>query len=480
MAVGKIPPLDLMFFLTETAQSPKHVGAIQIFKIPANAPKSYMRDLVSAMKAAPVESPFNYKPHFPRFGAPEWVVDDRLDIDYHVRHSALPQPGTDQVLMEVLQRLHTGMLKRDRPGWICQIIEGLEGGRFAIYSKVHHSYIDGMSGVKRMYGAMSTSPTEMKVVPSWAYVAKKKPVSENSAVRKKRGRSDARGVLTQAKAITELYSSIAGRSLEFLNLRESKTQPMFSAPRTRMNDRVEYDTRSIALCTLPLDRVRAVGHKFGAKVNDVILSVVDAALHDYLDSHGESASKPLVALCPMSVREEGDDTATTQATILHVRMGVPSASVRDRLQEIVDSTLASKAHARTMSAQAMMNLAMVTVAALELVDRSGLGSFLSPSYNVLVSNVPGPSEDVLYLRGARHLASYPISAFLPGGNLNVTIVSHGNRMDFGLVADKRAIPDLQYVTTRMEKRFAELAKGIRGKKRAPSRVKTRKSSKKSS
>jgi len=401
MAVKKIPPMDLMFFLTETAYSPKHVGAVQIFKKPRNAPKNYMRDLVSAMKAATVEPPFNYRPYFPRFGLPEWHVDDNLDIDYHVRHSALPEPGTDAVLMEVLQRLHSGMLKRDRPGWICQIIEGLEGGRFAVYTKVHHAYIDGMSGVQRMYGSMSTSPKEMKVVPNWAYVPKKKPSKQSRS--KKSGGGKA---LAQAKAMAELYSSAARRGLGFFNLRESEAQEMFRAPRTRMNDRVEYDTRSIALCSLPLDTVRDVSHYYGAKVNDTILAVIDSALHDYLEFHGENISAPLVALCPMSVREKGDETASTQATILHIRLGSPEVGPQERLQQIIDSSNASKEKARTMSGTATMNLAMIMVGALELADRTTLGSFFSPSYNVLISNVPGPSDNVLYLRGSKQLGCY--------------------------------------------------------------------------
>ena len=460
MAVKKIPPLDLMFYLTETAQSPKHVGAVQIFKIPAKAPKTFMRDLVDAIKAVPVESPFNYRPYFPRFGYPEWHVDHKLDIDYHVRHSALPQPGTDEVLIQVLQRLHSGLLSRDRPGWLCQVIEGLEGGRFAIYSKVHHAYIDGMSGVKRMYGSMSSDPKEMKITPSWAHMAVERPDTEYKSGTKKRvGKAD-KVLLAQAKAMRELYKAFTVRGPEFLKVNGGGAQRMFHAPRTPMNDRVEYDTRSIGLCTLPLDKIRAVAAKFDAKVNDVVLAVVDGALHDYLEFQGKNTSTPLVALCPMSIREEGDNSATTQATALHVRLGDPDATVRQRLKQIVESSRASKDEARTMSSAALMNLAVIMIASLELVDRTGLGRLLSPSYNVLVSNVPGPSEDVLYLRGARHLASYPISAFLPGGNLNVTVLSHGNNLDFGLVADKQTMPNIQYVVDRMEKRFAELAKGV--------------------
>ncbi len=476
MKAKKIPPLDLMFYLTETPQSPKHVGAVQIFKLPANAPKTFMRDLVAAIKAAPVEAPFNYRPFFPRFGYPQWQVDDKLDIDYHVRHSALPQPGTDEVLVQVLQRLHSGVLSRDRPGWLCQVIEGLEGGRFAIYSKVHHAYIDGMSGVKRMYGSMSSDPKEMKIIPSWSHAETRRLDPERKkTVKKTRDKAD-RALLTQARAMGELYKSFTARGLEFFKVREGEAQPMFHAPRTPMNDRVEYDARSIGLCSLPLDKIRAVAAKFDAKVNDVILAIVDGALHDYLESQSENTRTPLIALCPMSIREEGDDSATTQATALHIRLGEPDATAHQRLQQVVNSSRASKDEARAMSSAALMNLAVIMIASLEMVERTGLGRLLSPSYNVLVSNVPGPSEDVLYLRGARHLASYPISAFLPGGNLNVTVLSHGNNLDFGLVADKQTMPNIQYVVDRMEKRFAELAKGVRVKKKPAPRGNARKKS----
>jgi WS/DGAT/MGAT family acyltransferase len=190
-----IPPLDLMFFLTEAAAKPMHVGAVQIFQLPDDAPEGYMNDLVAAFKEAKVEAPFNYRPHFPRIGLPEWEVDEHMDIDYHVRHSALPAPGSEEQLMEVLSRLHCGVLNRDRPGWICQIIEGLEGNRFAIYSKIHHSYIDGMSAVKRLFGSMSTSPDDMKVSPSWSYVSKKKPRSG------KPSRNPIKKVMTTGEAI---------------------------------------------------------------------------------------------------------------------------------------------------------------------------------------------------------------------------------------------------------------------------------------
>ena len=222
---------------------------------------------------------------------------------------------------------------------------------------------------------------------------------------------------------------------------------------------------STTTCSLSLGKARAIGAATGGKVNDVVLSVIDAALHDYLEAHGENTDEPLVALCPMSVRVEGDDSASTQATALHVRLGEPGATPQQRLRQVIECSTATKREARGLSREALVDFALVMVGVLELADHTPAGRFLSPSYNVLVSNVPGPAEDELYLRGARQLASYPISAFLPGSNLNVTVLSHGDKLDFGLVADKHALPDLQFVAKSMEKCFAELGAEVLGKKR---------------
>lgn len=463
MANEKIPPLDLLFFLLETPRKPGHVGAVQIFQKPPHAPADYMLDLVRAIKAAPVVPPFNYRPHFPRFGLPEWRVDDNLDIDYHVRHSALPQPGSDQQLLEVLERLHCGMLGRDRPGWISQVIEGLEGDRFAIYSKVHHAYIDGMSGVKRMYGTLSASPRETRIIPTWSFGS---PQERELPTRARAGDTlgkMAKILLSQARAATDIANTLRKMGGEFLKASPGGAQPLFHAPRTRMNELVEHDTRAIALCTLPLDRARAIGERAGGKINEVLLSVIDAALHDYLEAKGENTPTPLVTLCPMSIREEGDDSATTQATVLHVRLGEPGAGPRERLQQVVASSHASKEEARAMSRDALEDFALIMAGVLTLAERTPLGRILSPSYNVLMSNVPGPREDILYLRGARQLASYPISAFLPGGSLNITVLSHGNKLDFGLVADKHALPDVAVVARAMERRFTELEAVLLGR-----------------
>jgi diacylglycerol O-acyltransferase / wax synthase len=464
-----IPPLDLMFFLTESPQSPKHVGAVQIFELPKNAPKDYLQKLVARFKQAPVVPPFNYTPHFPRFGMPEWLETEAIEIDYHVRHSALPKPGTDTQLMEVVERLHSSLLDRNRPCWMCQVIEGLEGNRFAIYSKIHHACIDGMSGVKRMYGSLSTSPRNKDVVPSFSF-----DPSTKKETRKKSDRPRKNVLVEQSQGALEAYGFLRKLGLQWLKLRESDAQGLFAAKRTRMNRPIKWDTRSTAICTLPLDRIKAVGKARGCTVNEVVLAIIGAALDEYLEVHGEPLKAPLVALCPMSIRSESDDSARTQVSAVYVRLGNPGVNPSRRLRQVVESSTASKADVASLSATAMMDYGVIMFAILELLERSKMDQFISPSYNVLVSNVPGPGDDALYLNGSRMVASYPISTLLPGVNLNVTLLSHGNKLDFGLLGDRHALPDLGLVAEGIERHFAAMEKEIlkkktRARRKAPAR-----------
>jgi WS/DGAT/MGAT family acyltransferase len=473
MAKQIIPPLDLMFFLTETPQSPKHVGAVQVFQLPANAPDTYLQDLVAEYKKAPVISPFNNQPHFPRFGMPEWREEKDIEINYHVRHSALPRPGNNQQLMEVVQQLHAGLLDRKRPGWMCQIIEGLQDNRFAIYTKIHHAYIDGMSGVKRMYGSLATSPTEQKIVPTWSFdpdrpsAAQHTPRSKKAGanIGGKQGGKQGGKLATQVKGMVGAYEFLTKMGMQWLKLRNSKAQIPFSAARTLLNRTIEWDTRSIAVCTLPLDRVKAVGHARGCTVNEVVLAVIGAALHDYLEEHRENTRSPLIAMCPISVRTQGDDSAKTQVSGVHVRLGEPNATISDRLDQVMESSQASKDEVQGLSSEAMIDYGVIIFGLWELLSRTRLDQIITPSYNVLISNVPGPSDDDLYLRGSRMLASYPISTLLPGVNLNATVLSHGNSLDFGLLGDMHALPDLEIVVQRMALRFAELEQKVLGVKR---------------
>jgi WS/DGAT/MGAT family acyltransferase len=359
----------------------------------------------------------------------------------------------------VVQRLHAPLLDRRRPGWICQVIEGLEGNRFAVYSKIHHAYIDGMSGVKRMYGSLSTSSRDKKIVPTWSSQA-------TGSSDKPRKHVDSRDQLTrQLRGLLQATGFFTDMSMQWLKLRQGKAQIPYSASYTRMNRPLEWDTRSTAICSFPLDKVKTIGRAEGCTVNEVVLAIIGAALNDYLERHGESTASPLVALCPMSLRQSGDDTASTQVSAVHVRLGEPGAGVRDRLAQVVQSSHEAKDMVSGMSTEALMDFGVFFFAVMELLNRTRLDRYIAPSYNVLVSNVPGPGDEELYLCGSKMVASYPISTLLPGVNLNATVLSHGNSLDFGLMGDMHSLPDLEFVAERMLARFEELETAVNGKAR---------------
>jgi len=466
-----IPPLDAMFFLSESPESPKHVGVLQIYELPPRAPRDYLARLAARMKAELPTFPFDSFPVFPRAGMPQWQRDERIDMDYHLRRSTLPAPGDDAQLLETVARLHAAMFDRQRPCWFCQVIEGLEGNRFAVYAKIHHAYIDGMSGVRRLYGALSASPRGRAFTAPWA--CPELPRARRRAEPDLAARLEGlrRAALTQAGALAEVSGTLGRMGLQWLKLRESFNQVPFAAPRTLTNGPLKRNSRSIGVCTLPLGRVKAAGAALGGKVNDVVLAVVDAALHDYLAGRGEPVEEALVALCPMSLREEGDTRANTQASALHVRLGAPQAAMRERLAQVIASTSKSKAEARELSRAALQDYTLVMFGLYELLERSGLQQRVPASYNVLVSNVPGPQGGALYMMGSRLLASYPISTFLPGTNLNVTVLSHGDSIDFGMLADRQAMPDVSRLAEAIVRRFAELEHALAKprRRRAPRR-----------
>jgi diacylglycerol O-acyltransferase len=454
-----IPPLDLLFYLMETHNNPKHVAGLQIYEMPADAGENYMLELVEKLRRVPAVDPFNLKPVFPLARIPRWQSVEHMEMEYHLRHSALPKPGTMQQLMTVVQRLHAGILDRQRPGWICQVIEGLEGNRFAIYGKIHHAYIDGMSAMHRVYGSLSHDPKSREVNTIWGLKAE----SVERKVETEQGLAAqvldlGVNTLTQAMAIGEVSAQILKVVMELARLRRHTGHIPFRAPRTRINNPVQSDLRSMGVTTLPLDQLKAIAKKAGCTVNDAVLAITDAAMHDYLVSHQDEPERPLVAMCPMSLRDANDDRATTQVATLLIELGQPRASLRDRLAQVAASAGSAKSEAREMSKDALIDFVLVVGGALELLQRTGLDRIVPQTYNVLVSNVPGPRTGQLYLLGSRLVANYPISTLTPGNNLNVTVLSHHNNLDFGLLAARGTLPDIELLVERMNRQFEALAR----------------------
>ena len=456
-----ITPMDLSFYLMETHANPKHVGAVQIFQMPPNAGDDYLIKLVDELRQLPVLEPFNFKPVFSRTGMPQWHSDGNMEMEYHLRHSALPRPGTMKQLLAVAQRLHTGILDRERPGWICQVIEGLEGNRFAVYIKIHHAYIDGMSAVHRIFGALSPDPDSNEVDGFWSYQRSSdespgKKKKKKSAARQLRGAGKA--AVSQVRAIADLNKQLLNIGLELSKLRKHTGHIPFNAPRTRINDPVSSDLRSMGVTTMPLDTLKRIGKEAGCTLNDTLLTIIDAALYDFLTRLEEKPGQPLVALCPMALRDANDATANTQGTMLAIELGQPGSGLRERLKQVANSANNAKQDARKMSKAGLMDFFLFFAGVLEILQRTGLDRIVPHSGNVLVSNVPGPDTENMYLMGSRMEAIYPLTTIGAGINLMITLLSHGNSLDFGLVAAHGTLPDIDYLVERLDYQFESLAR----------------------
>ncbi len=450
--MSQLSLLDYMLLLLETKDSPRHVGGLQIFELPDDAPADYCRELVAEMIATVPIEPFNQKLKVPLAGRPRWVEDPDMDLADHIFHEALPHPGREQDLLDRAAQLHSRLLDRDAPLWEIYVIEGLEGGRFGIYAKIHHAYMDGISMSRRSMASLSTSPDE-DVPPMWA---NEEAAVEHAEVR----RSIVETLFGSAKRFGRL--AMVGPQLNQLALRHGwrlitgsgDDLPVpFTAPRTVFN-RPVTSARAFGVCSVPLDRVKALAHARDVTVNDVILALCDTALRRYMDERDEHPDKPLVAQMPISVRADGG-SAGNQVTIALLELASETDDPLERLQEVHEHAGKVKQEYASMGIEAAEAYTIVVQTLMQIGDLAHLSEHFPPLGNILVSNVIGDSRP-RYIKGARLLASYPISTIPPGMAMNITVYTYAGELHFGLLTGRRAISDPERVADFIPAAFAEL------------------------
>jgi len=455
MSTTPIPMLDLMFCLTESMDNPRHVGSVLIFKRPARGGTHTVREIVDAYRSARPRPPFNRIPVFRRAGLPVWQDVEHMDMRHHVLHLALPAPGTDEQLHELIADLHAPMLERHRPGWKVYVIEGLAGGRFAIYHKVHHALVDGESGMEILRRSLNESPRDRRIHTT---IGLEHPVRQRPAPRglreqlEREARKLARRTLTLGRSSVEIVQE----TLEGL-LGYSPTQHRaFTAPQTPMNDPI-YNARSIAHTTLPLAALQTVARANAATLNDVALCLLDAAVNRYLRAMGRPPEHPLVSICPVSLRTAGDTQATTDVSAIWPPLGPVSAPILRRLAVIKESTRVEKARLGSLGKDAAYAYAVMAFALSETVAIARPEALGLLTANMLVSNVRGPARP-LYLNGARLEKFFPVSTLIVGVGLNITFMSYAGQMVFGYTANGSALPEVESLARYTVEAFESLQK----------------------
>ncbi len=457
-----IPMLDLMFFLTESADNPRHVGSVLIFQRPRRGGANCVREIVEAYRRTRPQPPFNRIPVFRKTGMPVWQEVENIDTRHHVLHLALPAPGSNEQLHQLIADLHAPMLERHRPGWKVYVIEGLEGDRFAIYHKCHHALVDGESGMRILRQSLAASPRERRIrAPAGLeHVSRPRPTPHGlQETLEREARRLARRTLSVSRGSLHLLEQALG-GLRGYTPRQTRS---FTAPQTLMNEPI-YNARSISHVALPLDRVKAVARAWDATLNDIALCVLDAAVNRYLRAMGRSPDHPIVALCPVSLHDPDAREVTTNVSAIWPPLGPVSAPIDRRLAAIMANTRAAKAELRSLGKDVAYAYAVMAFAMSETLTIASPESLGLRPANVLISNVRGP-ERPMYLNGARLEALFPVSTLIVGIGLNVTFMSYAGQVILGFTANGSALPEVESLAHFAEESFAALERATAARRR---------------
>jgi diacylglycerol O-acyltransferase / wax synthase len=473
--------IDASFLYLETPETPMHVAGLTYFQLPegfeGNFYRHFRRFFESRLHTIPIFSK-RLAPSLYDLDHPGWVDADDLDLDYHLRETALPAPGTEAQLEEVIGRLHANTLDRSRPLWQFYVITGLENGQGVLYSKVHHAAIDGGAGMAINKALYDVTAVPREVAPPPPRPAAPKPApSSPTAVDPVKGIADIMGNMMRQQlkmweaapaivnAMTDAFLAKPGEMPKALGTLQSLlTQlPTLDAPKTPFNATITRE-RSYAARTISLGDAKAIAKAGGAKLNDVVMAVCSGALRRYLQEKGQLPDKPLIAGVPISLREPGDTRQNNQVSGMLCQIATDIADPAERLAAIVRSSSQAKQLAGTFRDAVPQDFAFVGAPILlQLVmlvyGRSGLADRLPMPMNVTISNVPGPPMP-LYCAGAKVTALHPVSIAAHGAALNITVQSYMDALNFGLTADRRAVPDVGRLGDYLVEATDELKKAV--------------------
>ncbi len=463
-----MPPNDALFLLAEAREKPMHVGGLQVYELAEHGGPGALGELFrQSLEHREVHPRLTRRPvrNLALGGAWSWEVDDHLDLEYHVRHSALPHPGRVRELLALVSRLHGTLLDRSRPLWEAHLIEGLEGNRFAIYTKIHHALVDGVAATKMLERALSTDPSLLDMPPPWAPTpgyGERTRGEEPSG-----GGGGLRGTVAEvvgaaggavgatiggAKSLAGAYAR--GLRNVVKGFSDEAAALPYQAPRSMLNVPITGARRFVAQ-SYDLGRVNAVRKATGTTLNDVVLAMCAGALRSYLREQDALPEQPLVSMVPVSLRADDDEETGNAVGVVLCNLGTHLADPAARLDLVRRSMQEGKLSLQGLDATGVMLLSALSFAPLGLGPLFRFEALRKPPFNIVISNVPGP-RDPLYWRGNRLDGTYPVSILTDGQAMNITVTTYAGSLEFGIVGDRRVLPSLQRMIDHLEEALTEL------------------------
>ena len=441
---------DQSFLNLETPAVRGHVAGLVVLD-PDTAPESFGLDSVRRV----IEQRIHLLPPFRRrlvevplgLDHSYWVEDPHFDLDYHLRHFAVPAPGDEAQLATLVASLHERPLDRTRPLWELYLIEGLEGGRVAVYTKLHHAAVDGLSGAEILTILLDAEPDGRQVPTAMQPWRPESLPSEWSLIARSGVAmlSQPKRALKLGYTLLKLAPGLSSRVLGGPSPNGEETGTRLRAPNTILNRQLSPHRR-FAYGKIGLDRIKRVKNAYQVSVNDVVVALASGAIRRWLTDHGGVPPNPLQALIPLSTRTpETSKEIRNQVTTAIIAIGTHLAQSKDRLRFAHQAMNVVKAQHRAVPATLLQDFAQFTPPAVaaqatRLVSRRGIVDRVTAA-NVVISNVPGPPFP-LFLAGARLEAHFPVSTIAAGVGLNITLIRYLDDLCFGLVADRDVVPDL--------------------------------------
>ncbi len=459
--------IDASFLYMETPSTYAHVSGLMILERPSvdydpfaavYAKYASVVGELEPIRRRVVEVPFG-------LDHPYWIDDPNFDLDFHIRALNLAPPGRAHQLAEQVARIHGRPLDRTRPLWEVYVIDGLEDGRWALLTKYHHATIDGAAGQLMLALMTETEPDEPPPgeSPSWEPEAipgnaellrltminlVRNPLrAARVQARLVRQLADAAGISTVSGAATTAEAALKRFAQGGATDRPDVPRPTTPAPRTPWNKAISPHRR-FAMRTASLDNIKRLKNATGGTVNDVIMAISAGGLREYLLHHDALPDRPLRVMVPVSIRTgEESDLWTNRTSAVTAELPTNCADPLERMARCRDAMNDAKRQFDVLPAAEIIDLYQFTspalaTAASRVASQLRVSDHVDPPVNLVISNVPGPRQP-LYFAGAKIAHQFPLNIIVDGQGLNITVMSYLDRLDFGFVADRDLIPDLE-------------------------------------
>lgn len=460
-----LDPIDALMLTAELVSSPMHVAVLMILAPPpGERSRSYVDDLYckSLTAAGEIDPRLRRRPHCGAETGFQWVWRDagEIDIRHHFQRRTLPLGRGPDALWELVADLHAIRLDRSVPLWMAYLIDGLPDGRFAFYIKVHHIVVDGVAGLQIITDSLSTDPRERSMPPFYVTTSATGRTAGESSPRPRStlraiGAATTAGVGLTRRVLRAELATVVGSLVS-----ESVAAP-FGAPHTRFNTKLGLH-RSVAGTSMDRARIRAIQDAVGVSANDVATTVISGVVRAWLAERDELPRRSLVAICPVTVRRHRTSGSVDHGNQFGLGLCTLGTDIDDPAQRLllVHSAMTNVKHqVAEQGPEAMLVVLAPAIGPTVLLPLVPFTSRIPPSYNMPISSVPGPRQQ-MYFNGARVDEIYPVSAVYDGMALNATMCSYGDRLGVGYVADRDVVADIGALIPLTEQALSELEAAV--------------------